>query len=458
MTTPRFARATLFTLGARIIGLLLGICISILLARLLGAEGKGVYAVATLVPSLVLTFANFGVGPATAYHVAQGRFPQREILGTGFVTSVAISVLATAVACLVVLFLGRQMFPDVHREILLLGLAAVPLAFLTDFFRSFLLGAQRFGAYNVTGILSSLFFLPLLFLALRAATGGVVGALLAGVLAAFLTVVVLLITTARTARGFAARPSAAFLRHASPYGAQAYLGGLLDLLNSRVDVFIVNASLGVTAVGFYSVGVGLAEQLWLLSFSASTVLFPRIAAETDSARRGELTPFVARTVLWTSTLGAVALFALSQWLVGLLYSNAFLPAVAPLRALLPGIVTFSVARVLANDLAGRGRIMLNNYAGVVTVTSNVVLNLLWVPRFGIVGAAWASTVSYTATFLIQVVMYCRLSGNAWTKVLIPQREDMAVYLQAARSLCSGLSRWEHPTRNSGTSDEGPVDK
>jgi len=46
-------------------------------------------------------------------------------------------------------------------------------------------------------------------------------------------------------------------------------------------------------------------------------------------------------------------------------------------------------------------------------------DVLWIPRYGIVGAAWASTASYTVSFLTALFFYCRLSGNRWTVVLFP---------------------------------------
>ena len=165
-------------------------------------------------------------------------------------------------------------------------------------------------------------------------------------------------------------------------------------------MFLVNGFLGPAAVGLYAVGVGLVEKLWMISHAASTVLFPRVAAETEEQRRKEFTPLVARTVLWTTALGALALALLSRWIVLLLYSEAFLPAVGALQALLAGIVALSAGRVLSNDIAGRGRPILNAYGGLAAVATNVALNLLWIPRYGIVGAAWASTVSYSVSFLM----------------------------------------------------------
>ena len=173
----------------------------------------------------------------------------------------------------------------------------------------------------------------------------------------------------------------------------------------------------------------------MVSHAASTVLFPRVVAEKEKDRPKKFTPLVARTVLWTTVLEALLLALFSRWLVLVLYSEAFLPAVSALQALLIGIVTLSAGRVLGNDIAGRGYPILNTYRGVVTVATNVALNLLWIPRYGIVGAAWASTVSYTVSFLSALFFYCRLSGNRWTSVVLPQRGDWALYWKTGKALC-----------------------
>lgn len=199
-------------------------------------------------------------------------------------------------------------------------------------------------------------------------------------------------------------------------------------------MFLVNGFLNPVAVGFYSIGVALVEKLWLISQSASTVLFPRVAAETDEQRRKDFTPMVARTVLWVTALGAIALAFVSHWIVLLLYSEAFLPSVRPLQILLLGVVALSVTRVLANDIAGRGRPILNTYVSVATLGSNVILNLIWIPRYEIAGAAWASTVSYSLTLVARLFLYCRLSGNSWTKVVLPQRGDWALYRRTGVAL------------------------
>ena len=198
-----------------------------------------------------------------------------------------------------------------------------------------------------------------------------------------------------------------------------------------------NVFINPLAVGYYSVAVGIAEKLWLISQSAGTVLFPKVASEKDEKRRKEFTPLVSRATIFATALGALVIFFLSRWIVIFLYSNVYLSAVRPLQILLLGAVAVSGSRVLGNDLAGRGRPMLNTYLNTITLATNLGLNLLWIPRFGIVGAAWATTVSYSIALIGSMVVYSRVSGNQWTKVLLPQRGDWALY----RKTVLALGQW-----------------
>ncbi|MEJ5376111.1 MAG: flippase [bacterium] len=437
MSAGKFIRGTTVTFISGVVNLLIGLVTSVILARVLGPEGRGVYALAMLLPSLIVTFGNLGIGPATVYYVARGDFRRQEVLGNNVLLSLGVGAIGVLAGLIVILFFREIVFPGVSPGYLLLALAFVPIEMFFSYVNYMLLGAQRIKEFNYVQIAHSMLFLGFIGLALLGLKAEVTGAILAGLIT-WLVVDALVFRLAKTvAGGIDLKPNIAYIKQTTTYGVQAHLSNILGFLNYRVDMFLVNGFLGPAAVGLYAVGVGLAEKLWMISHAASTVLFPRVAAETDEQRRKEFTPLVARTLLWTTALGALALVLLSRWIVLLLYSEAFLPAVGALQALLVGVVTLSAWRVLANDIAGRGFPRLNIYTGIAAVASNVVLNLLWIPRYGITGAAWASTVSYTVSFLGALFFYCQLSGNRWIKVIFPQRGDWALYWQTSKALC----RW-----------------
>ena len=433
MKAATFAKETAMTLTARVAGLALALLTSVVIARMLGPDGTGVYTLATLFPLLVLTFANLGIGPATVYHVAQDRYPLREVFGNNVILSAIVGSAATLIGLAVAVLFHDYLFPNVDLAYLLLALLLVPVnLFGQQYVNQILLGARRIKEFNVATVLHKLLLLVLVTLATLVLGLGISGAIWATFLASLILCILLFLWFRSIAGVVSYRLNLNYVRDALSYGVKAHLGNIVGFLNYRVEVFILGAFLPLSAVGFYSVAVGLAEKLWFLSESASTVLFPTVSAEKDEQARKTFTPLVSRSVLLITAGGAAVLFLLSQWLVILLYSSEYLPAVQLFRILLPGIVFLSAGRILANDIAGRGKPLLNTYVGTIGVLLQVALNLVWIPRFGTRGAAWATTISYGLTSAVRLWIYTRLSGNSLATVVVPQSSDWHLYRQLAR--------------------------
>lgn len=437
MSGGKFVRRTGITLVSGVICFLIALPISIILARVLGPEGKGIYTLASLLPTLIVTFGNLGIGPATVFYVARGDYKRKEILGNNIFLSFFIGAFGIVIGLIIATFYGESIFPNVPASYLHIALCLVPFELFFLYINNILLGAQQIEKYNYIQIIQNVISLVFFAVALLAFKAGVKGAIIAGLLTWVAIDVLLFLLIVKITEGIDIKPKKTYIKQATIYGIQAHIANILGFLNYRIDMFMVNIFLGPAAVGQYTIAVGLVEKLWMISYAASTVLFPRVAAETEEERKNEFTLLVARTVLWTTAFGVLILAVLGRWVIITLFSEAFLPAVNALRALLVGVVTLSVGRVLANDIAGRGFPRFNIYSGIVAVATNIILNMIWIPRYGISGAGWASTVSYTVSFVISLFFHCRLSGNRWTKVFLLQRQDLMLYLD----ICKRIGHW-----------------
>ena len=69
----RLSRGASQTFAARALALLIGIASSVILARLLGPEGRGEYALIILIPTLIQITGVFGADTAATYLVARRR-------------------------------------------------------------------------------------------------------------------------------------------------------------------------------------------------------------------------------------------------------------------------------------------------------------------------------------------------------------------------------------------------
>lgn len=423
----QFAIRSSMTFASRIASLVMGVITSVVIARVLGPQGKGVYTLCALFPLFIVTLFNLGIVPGTAYHLAVGRYRPREAFANNLLFSAVVGTICVLIGSIILGWFREQLFPGIAPRLIFLSLSIIipNLSFL--YLQAVFLGLQNFKEYNLADVLRSILYMIFVGIALCFLGTGISGVLLASALA-WLSVDCLLIQQARKITGpFSFKLNFSYLRAVVKYGFQAHLGNVFSFLNYRVDMFIVNWFLGAAAVGFYSIGVLLVEQLWLVSGAASLVLFPKIAAEKDRQKRKEFTPMVARSVLLVTLLGSSVFFFLGPPIIVFLFSSRFLPAVIPFKILLVGIVALSVSRIMANDMAGRGLPLVNSILSLGTLGVNLSLNFFLIPRYGLAGAAWSSTISYSLMFFVCLAVYSRISGNSWIEILVPRRGDWTLY-------------------------------
>jgi O-antigen/teichoic acid export membrane protein len=135
------------------------------------------------------------------------------------------------------------------------------------------------------------------------------------------------------------------------------------------------------------------------------------------------TPRVARWTFGLSLIAGLGLAGFAPLMIRLLYSPAFSAAYGPLLWLLPGTLVFGIATVIAHDIAGRGYPQYNAFVAVLTLLLTVPLYLLLIPRWGAVGAAVASSISYGATTVLTLVVFRRLVRRDAAPATQPERHS-----------------------------------
>lgn len=423
----KFTIDTSITIITRISQLVLGIITSIIIARVLGPQGKGIYSLAILLPSLLVMFGNFGISQASVFYIGKKKYSPGEILANNIILSFLLGIISFLIGLIIILFFSNSLFPEIKKIYLFLALFLVPLQFFLNFVNYILLGLQRIKEFNFISILRSFIFLIFLLLFLLLFNLDIKAVIVANILSCFIGIIILYYLAKKIIGNFHLHFNKSYYKDAFRYGTKVYLGNIIGSLHYRLDIFLINIFLNPIAVGFYSIATALSEKIWLISQSAGTILFPRVSSEKDESRLKKFTPIVCRNVLFITAIGAIFLFVLGHWIITLLYSMRFLESILPFHILLIGSVTMSGWRVLANDLYGRGKPELNIYISLVSVVLNIILNILWIPKFGIAGAAWATSISYTFAFIIIVIVYIMISGNSILNIILIQKSDIALY-------------------------------
>lgn len=413
---------------------LLGLSLTVLLARTLGPHGNGLFALAILIPTLLATFFNLGIGSANVYFVGTGlvsvALARKVSVRVGAVASVA----GLAVAFGVFQFGASARVSGLTEVELAIALVCFPLALFLQLLTSLLQAEGDFRRFNRVLLLGPTTTLGLVATAAVLIQLNVTLALIAYALGLLASVAI----------GWLAReqqehdplnaehpslPEGTYLRRALGYGWKAQLSNFLTLLMYRVDLLFVGHFLSPTSVGIYAVAAQIAERLWMPSQAVSTVLLPRLAQLHGSEDvRTRLTPVIARWTFALSAFAAVLLAIVAGPLVQVTLGDRFDSALLPLLLMLPGIAFAGAARVLASDLAARGRPELTLYVTAGALTANVVLNLLLIPAMGVPGAAVAASLTYILDTLLFAWLYARVAGTRVRDSLVVRREDLSLLI------------------------------
>ena len=150
-------------------------------------------------------------------------------------------------------------------------------------------------------------------------------------------------------------------------------------------------------------------------------IYARSAADGQLPVVGSMT----RIILVATGASSVLMAALNYWLVPLVFGVAFAPASLAFVALVPGLAGLAVSYTVAPLLVLRGRIRATSAAAIASLMLMIALDLVAIPRWGILGAAGASSAAYCLLAILQVRTIQR-DGPLSVRELLPGRTDVAM--------------------------------
>ena len=421
-----------------------GAIATIFVARLLGPDGSGRYAIAQTLIAMLTVATTLGVEHGIAYYVSTGRWAPRSAHRAAQRVAVVSGLTGAGLGVLARLIVPSA-FDGLSVATTAIAAGALPFALSWFYFTFVALATDRYEAYVLPAAVQSTTALVLVIL--LAALFGVPGAVLGFSLAHVGTALGAAVAARRTVDrdgGRAKRPAETDqLRRAIRFGVKGYAANALQFLNYRVNVFILAGVATAADVGHYAVAIAVTSVMWLMPAALSNVLFPRIAAL--SARSGE-EGVATRSMVETKSLRhTVVIVAVSSVVLALalvllvvpVYGPDFRPAIVLGLILLPGVALIGVAGVLSATIVGRGRPGYSLITALITTPLTIVLYVLLIPPFGAIGAALASTVSYTCSFLLAAIFYQRVTGAGVLARLVPTRSELADY----RALAPAIAQW-----------------
>lgn len=369
---------------------------SILTARLLGPEGKGLYSL--LYTTMVLAIAVIAPKPALSQIYFRKKHEFNVLVSNSIVISLLAGLFTALIATLVIPFFYDDIFAGVPAELITLMLVATPIFLFATNMRTMLVADYDIPSATLVKIIRPMFFLL--------AFGGMAISGLGDLESAVFCILVSVSGMALTAsalilkRGYR-RFTVDFplIKDMIAFSLKTHFGMLFRFMQNRFDIFLVAYFLPARDVGIYSVALVVAEVLWRVPMVINNVLLPRLSKESDR-KSAEITAKLNRVVFALTFLCLVPFAFLVQLMIPIVYGDDFAEAAQVIVVLLPGVLAISVFKLLAPNLIVRGRAWTYSFSVLVSLLVMVALDVVLIPEFGIIGAAVASSIAYAAACFV----------------------------------------------------------
>jgi len=422
-----------FSIGvSKVLMIVFGLTTSIIVARVLGPDKNGIIAALLVYPSLFMSIGSLGIRQSTTYFLGKGIFSDDQIK-----TAITQIWLLTVVFSVAVCYLLMHYFSKSGENnwLVILALSPIPFALFNTYNSGIFLGKNQISVFNKINWIPTLVILvitTILVLCLSYDISGYLIALLVGPL--FISFI--LFFKNKFIYAFSFNYNWNVIKQMLSLGLVYALALLIINLNYKIDVILLDNLSTSFETGIYSKGVSVTEYLWQIPMLLSTVVFARSAVSKDDKAFSIKVAQLLRLSFLVICVAALVLFLLSKFIIVLMYGEAFSGSVMVLNTLLPGALLLTIFKVINMDLSGRGRPWVSLKAMTPALLVNLVLNVVFIPKYGAVGAALASTISYSLAAILFIFFYSKETKIPVLDIIRYKASDFQPIIQILKKLKS----------------------
>jgi O-antigen/teichoic acid export membrane protein len=389
----RYASNTSWLFLGRIFTLIIAFFVSTYVARYLGPTNYGTLAYAIGFVGLFSFIANLGIDQIIFRELI--KFPEKkaDLLGSAMTIKFFAGIVAYVLLAIFTLTLDHNWF--ISSLILIIGATYIftPFQTINYYFQAKVLSKNTTIVQVVTVIILSIMKVAIVFFNKGIYyLAGV--ALVEPVIYMFFYIYAYKRAAGTTWNFTYTRSTAALiLRDSWPF----MIAVAFSLIYTRIDQIMIKHMIDVTAVGIYSVGENVAEIWYFVPGVIITSLFPAIvnARSMNNGSYERRLFYFFLLIAFIALLFALPIHFLSGFIISTLYGSKYAGSAIILSVYVWAGIGYSIGVAATNYLTAENHRLAIFMSALVGAVSNVILNLVFIPHYGIIGSAYATLISYS---------------------------------------------------------------
>ncbi|MBD3789209.1 MAG: flippase [Campylobacterales bacterium] len=394
----KYFKNTSWLFGEKILRMVVGLFVGIWVARYLGPEQFGLLSYVQSFVGLFTAIATLGLDGIVVRELVKDESRRDELIGTAFWLK-----LIGAFAVLLILAIAINFTSNDHYTNILVFIIASATVFQSFNVIDFYFQSKVLSRYVVFANIISLFASSVVKIALILYEAPLIAFALVVLFDSFVLTCGFIYFYFKQSQLLKNWKFNIFLaKKLLKDSAPLIIAGVINSIYMKIDQVMIKEMFDSTQVGYYAAAVKLSEVWFGIGVLICNSLFPaivnakKVSEEFYYKRIQNLFLFL---IIISYSL-SIAVYFLSDYIISFLYGQEFIAASSILA-----IHIFSAIFVYLGVSSGRwliseNKTMLNFYRNLFGMIINILLNLYFIPKYGIIGAAYASLIAYIAAFYL----------------------------------------------------------
>jgi len=359
-----------------------------LIARSIGPSDFGILSISITLVTLAWCFCSLGADTLLMKEFSQNNYNHNELFNTIYACRLIASITILTISYALLFTGATHSFSRTETLIYAISIAAIPFYNFNTYYSYFQAKSKSHTVTKISILSITISASIKLFIAFTTPNVYYFAASYVFDSALILAIYNLLPSEPATKIQTSNIKLKVILKLAKP-ATPLLLSNLIVIAYTRLDQFMIAKFLGMAPAGIYSISTRIAESYIFIPSILAISLYPMLAKETTK----ENIKKYFDVVFFSAIASALITIAAAPIAIPMLFGHEYSESISPLIILVISSTFSIIGSVATNYLILKDMAYIRLIRSIAGLSINAILNIYLIPKYGIIGAAYATLAS-----------------------------------------------------------------